>query len=179
MNQPELTTLRVLFLCTRNSARSQIAEAVMSSRLSRQKNPRFEVGSAGSAPGDAVHPLAVEALASFGIDWRGRTPKGYEDVQGQRWDLIITVCDRAKESCPAFPGQPAFAHWGMDDPAGVFGDEATRERAFRDTVTYLSRRIDLLMALRFESLEQSALEMRVQQIATEAPVPRSTTAELH
>jgi protein-tyrosine-phosphatase len=179
MNQPEANKLRVLFLCTRNSARSQIAEAVMMSRLARQNNPRFEVGSAGSAPGDAVHPLAIEALTSFGIDWRGRSPKGYEAVQGQRWDLIITVCDRAREACPSFPGQPAFAHWGMDDPASVFGDTTARERAFRDTVTYLSRRIDLLMSLRFESLERSALELRVEQIATEVPVPRSPIAELH
>jgi arsenate reductase len=122
--------------------------------------------------------LAVQALASFGIDWRGRLPKGIDDVQGHPWDLIITVCDRAKETCPVFPGQPAFAHWGMDDPAEVFGDEAARVRAFRETFTYLSRRIDLLLALRFETLERTALEARVQRIASvDVPVPHRATVE--
>ena len=176
--KPEPAQLRVLFLCTRNSARSQIAEAIMASRLAKDSSPRFQVGSAGSSPGDAVHPLAVQALASFGIDWRARRPKGIDDVQAHPWDLIITVCDRAKETCPVFPGQPAFAHWGMDDPAEVFGDEAARVRAFRETCTYLSRRVDLLLALRFETLERAALEARVQRIANvDVPVPRQATVE--
>lgn len=163
--QPEPRKLRVLFLCTRNAARSQIAEAVMTSRLARQRSPRFEVASAGSAPGDAVHPLAIEALAAAGIDWRGRRPKGLDAVDHERWDLVITVCDRARESCPVFPGRPAFAHWGMDDPSDVVGNHATRLRAFRETVTELSRRIDLLLSLRFEVLERSALQATVSAMA--------------
>lgn len=104
--------LRVLFLCTRNSARSQIAEAVMTNRLSKERNLRFEVGSAGSAPGDVVHPLAIDTLASFGINWRGRLPKGFDALQGQRWDLIITVCDRARESCPFVPWTAGLRAFG-------------------------------------------------------------------
>ena len=118
-----------------------------------------------------MHPDAVEALRVFGIDWSGKIPKAVHDVQDQRWDLIITVCDRAKETCPVVPGQPAFAHWGMDDPAEVEGD-AARARAFKDTLMYLSRRIDLLLALPVESLERRALETLVQQIVDEVPVPR-------
>lgn len=170
--------LRVLFLCTRNAARSQIAEAVMSGKLSRLAPRRFEVASAGAKPADRVHPFAIQALKEYGIDWSGRRPKSIDDLRDQRWDLIITVCDRAKETCPVFPGQPAFAHWGMDDPSDVLGDEASRRRAFRHVVTYLSRRVDLLLALPFERLARQALELQAQAIADQVPVPRQTsTAE--
>jgi len=151
--------LRVLFLCTHNSARSQIAEAL----FARKGGDRFTVASAGSAPARRVHPLAVEALADLRIDWSTRTPKGIDDVKREPWDLIITVCDRARESCPTFPHQPAFAHWSMEDPTEAQG-EAAQRRAFRETITYLSRRIDLLLALPFESLERSALERRARDL---------------
>jgi protein-tyrosine-phosphatase len=120
-----------------------------------------------------VHPLAIEALATYGIEWRGE-PKTIDSVIGQPWDLVITVCDRAKESCPVFPGRPAFAHWGMDDPSEVEGDDSAKRRAFRETLTQLGRRIDLLLALPVERLERVALEKRVQHIAEEAPVPHTT-----
>jgi arsenate reductase len=165
--------LRVLFLCTHNSARSQMAEALLASKAERQAPGRFEVGSAGSAPGTRVHPFAIEALSAYGIDWRGR-PKTIDSVCSQPWDLIITVCDRAKETCPVFPGQPVFAHWGMDDPSDVEGGEDVQRRAFRDALTYLGRRIDLLLALPVERLERISLEKRVQHIADEVPVPRMT-----
>jgi len=166
--------LRVLFLCTHNSARSQIAEALLASKAERLAPGRFEVGSAGSTPGTRVHPLAIDALASYGIHWRGR-PKSIDSVCSQPWDLVITVCDRAKETCPVMPGQPAFAHWGMDDPSELEGEEA-QKRAFRDTMTYLNRRLDLLLALPVERLERMALEKRVRQIADEVPVPRVSPA---
>lgn len=169
--QPDRTVpLRVLFLCTHNAARSQMAEALLASKAARQAPGRFEVGSAGSMPGTRVHPLALEALSAHGIDWRGR-PKTIDSVCSRPWDLIITVCDRAKESCPVFPGRPAFAHWGMDDPSDVEGDEEARRRAFRDVLTHLGHRIDLLLALPVERLERFALEERVQQIAADVPVP--------
>lgn len=164
--------LRVLFLCTHNSARSQMAEALLASKAARLAPGRFEVASAGSIPGTRVHPSAIEALASYGVDWRGR-PKSIDSVCAQPWDLIITVCDRAKETCPVMPGQPAFAHWGMDDPSEVEGEGAQR-RAFRETLSYLSRRIDLLLSLPIERLGRMALEKRVQHIAEEVPVPRTT-----
>jgi protein-tyrosine-phosphatase len=160
--------LRVLFICTRNSARSQIAEAVMTRRLQREKVRRFEVASAGSDPAESVHPLAVDALAEVGIHWGDRRPKGFADVSQTEWDVVVTVCDRARESCPTFSGEPAFAHWGLSDPASVEGDIETRRRAFRATVSHLSRRIDLLLALRFDVLQRDALEFRAQRIHAEA-----------
>lgn len=147
-----------------------MAEALLRWKAERQAPGRFEVGSAGSMPGTTVHPLALEALAAHGIDWRGR-PKTVDSVCGQPWDLIITVCDRAKESCPVFPGRAAFAHWGMDDPSDVRGGEEARRRAFREVLTCLGRRIDLLLALPVERLERIPLEKRVQRIADEIPLP--------
>ncbi len=167
-------TLRVLFLCTHNSARSQIAEAVMARKVERTAFGRFRVASAGSTPGTKVHPMAIEVLKTYGIDWEGR-PKSIDAVRDRPWDLIITVCDRAKETCPTMPGQPAFAHWGMDDPSEALDEEA-RRRAFQMTLTQLARRIDLLLALPVETLERRALETRVQQIAADVPVPRGTPA---
>ncbi|HVB30903.1 MAG TPA: arsenate reductase ArsC [Gemmatimonadaceae bacterium] len=152
--------LAVLFLCTGNSARSQIAEALLTTR----GRGRFRVGSAGTRPAAQVNPGAVQILAEHGIDWTGRRPKTIDEVQHEPWDLVITVCDNAKETCPVFPGHPAFAHWGMPDPADV-ADDVARARAFRDTLLVLGRRIDLLLALPVEKLEQRALELRVGGIA--------------
>ena len=115
-----------------------------------------------------MNPLTVDVLREFGIDWSRRQPKGIDAVMDRQWDLIITVCDQAREACPTFPGRPAFAHWGMPDPAAVVGADDVRRQAFRDTVHYLSRRIDLLLALPLEKLERLALEQRVRGIANEA-----------
>ncbi len=151
---------RVLVLCTGNSARSQIAEAL----LARKGADRFDVVSAGSKPASRVNPFAVRVLAEAGIPWEGKTPKGLEGLDQQRWDFVITVCDRAKEACPIFPGTPILAHWGMPDPAEVEGDDETKLRAFRDTMMVLGRRIDLLLALPIEKLERLTLEMQVRRI---------------
>ena len=151
---------RVLVLCTGNSARSQIAEAL----LARKGADRFEVASAGSKPAARVNPFAVQVLAEAGIPWVGRTPKGLEGLDQQQWDFVITVCDRAKEACPIFPGTPILAHWGMPDPAEVEGDDATKLRAFRETMLVLGRRIDLMMALPIEKLERLTLEREVRGI---------------
>lgn len=168
MTQPDASPLRVLFLCTQNSARSQIAEAL----LRRKGHGRFEVASAGTEPASRVHPLAVEVLAELGIDWSDRRPKSIEAVRGESWDLIITVCDRAREHCPAFPGRPVFAHWGIEDPAATVRGREPR-LAFREALTYLSRRIDLMLALPFEKLEQRAVEERLKAIGRdEEPAPR-------
>ena len=164
-------TLSVLFLCTHNSARSQMAEAIMSRKIDRMTAGRYRVASAGSEPGREVHPMAVRALRQMGIDWSRKQPKSIDAVRKESWDLVITVCDHAKESCPVMPGQPAFAHWGMDDPSDVIGP--TRERAFVETASELARRIDLLLAIPFEELDRRALEREVQQIANE----RSASAQ--
>lgn len=152
--------LSVLFLCTGNSARSQIAEALLATR----GKGRFRVGSAGVHPAAQVNPYAVEILREYGIDWTGRVPKTIDEVIDQPWDFVITVCDRAKESCPILPGQPALAHWGMPDPAEAPGDDGTKRAAFRTTAVTLARRIDLLLALPFESLERKARDERVRRI---------------
>ena len=151
---------RVLILCTGNSARSQIAEAL----LARRGAGRFEVVSAGSKPALRVNPLAVRVLAEAGIPWEGRVPRGLAGFDQEQWDFVITVCDRAREACPIFPGTPILAHWGMPDPAEVEGNDEAKLRAFRDTFVVLARRIDLLLALPIAKLERLALEREVRGI---------------
>jgi arsenate reductase (thioredoxin) len=155
-------TFRVLFLCTGNSARSQIAEKI----LNRKGRGRFVAESAGSQPATHVNQLAVEALERHGYFWTGGGPRGLDGLPEQDWDFVITVCDRAKEACPFFPGQPVIAHWGMPDPAAVMGTDQEKRRAFDDTVLTISRRLDLFLALPIEKLSRLALEHRVREIGT-------------
>jgi protein-tyrosine-phosphatase len=157
----------VLFICTENAARSQIAEAL----LLRKGQGAFQVASAGSRPAARVHPLAIDVLREQGIDWSGRVPKGFDAVSGQAWDMVITLCDRARELCPAFPGEPVYAHWGMPDPCSLPNDAAGRRRAFEETVQYLRQRIDFLRLVPFADLERAALEHRM------AAFNRSGTAD--
>jgi arsenate reductase len=151
---------RVLFLCTGNSARSQIAEAV----LNRKGRGRFRAESAGSSPAAKVNPYAVQTLVESGIDWEGHPPRGLTGLDREPWDFVITVCDRAKEACPVFPGQPILAHWGMPDPAAIEGNEAITRAAFVDALTLISRRVDLLLALPVEKLDRLILEAKIQAI---------------
>src|SRR5881398_739568 len=151
---------RILFLCTGNSARSQMAEAL----LNWKGKDRFEAYSAGSRPAAQVNPLAIATLREHGIPWAGHAPRGIDGLEHEPWDFVVTVCDRAKEACPIFPGQPILAHWGMPDPADVAGDEAAQRQAFEAAFLLLSRRIDLLLALPIEKLERLALEARVRTI---------------
>ena len=88
---------------------------------------------------------------------RGGRPRGLDGLTGQEWDFVITVCDRAKEACPIFPGQPVIAHWGMPDPAAVVGAEEEKRRAFDDTTLTISRRLDLFLALPIDKLSRLAL----------------------
>jgi arsenate reductase (thioredoxin) len=153
----EARPLRLLFLCTGNSARSQMAEAILNAR----GKGRFHAESAGSRPAARVNPFAIDTMRELRVPWAGHAPRGMDGLEREPWDFVITVCDKAKESCPIFPGQPVIAHWGMPDPADVVGDDATKHAAFREAFQLLSRRIDLLLALPFEKLERWALEMRV------------------
>jgi protein-tyrosine-phosphatase len=153
---------RVLFLCTGNSARSQIAEAL----LDWKGKSRFEAHSAGSRPAAQVNPFAIEVLREHGISWAGHAPRSVDGLEREHWDFVVTVCDRAKEACPIFPGQPILAHWGMPDPAEVEGDLSTKQAAFRDAFVLLSRRIDLLVALPLEKLEQLGRQARLRAIGT-------------
>jgi arsenate reductase (thioredoxin) len=136
-------TYRLLFLCTGNSARSQMAEAI----LNAKGEGRFEAASAGSQPVARVNPYALDTLREFAIPWSGHPPRSVAGLEREHWDYVITVCDRAKESCPIFPGKPALAHWSLPDPAEVAGDDAAKRAAFRAAFLELSRRIDLLLAL--------------------------------
>ena len=135
-------TKRLLFVCTGNSARSQMAEAI----LNAKGKGRFAAASAGSRPAAQVNPYALATLREFGIPWSGQLPRGLDGLQDEHWDYVITVCDRAKESCPIFPGRPALAHWSLPDPAEVEGDDVTKRAAFRASFVEISRRIDLLLA---------------------------------
>lgn len=152
--------LRVLFLCTGNSARRQVAEAL----LRHKGGQRYEVASAGVEPARQVHPLAVSALAAYGIDWSDRRSKGLEAVSERAWDVIITTCDRSREACPTFGNRPIYAHWTIPDP--VSAPEDRREAAFADTVQNLARRIDLMVAVRLDLSDREALKKAVQLTET-------------
>ena len=138
------TPLRVLFICTGNSARSQMAEAILR-HLSKSK---IDVVSAGSHPRPEIHPMARQAVQKlFHLDMAGQKPKGFEPYLGQTFDYVISVCDRAAESCPVFPGDPTRIRWSLVDPAEADGPEEERRRAFESTAMDLMRRIRIWMAL--------------------------------
>ena len=151
----------VLFLCTGNSARSLLAEAL----LNRDGEGRFRAYSAGSQPKGEPHPMAITILREQGFDTTGLRSKSWTEFTGPdvpQMDLIITVCDNAAgESCPVWPGKPIAAHWGIEDPAAVEG-EGHRE-AFETALRYLKNRISLLLALRPEALAE--LELRAKLAA--------------
>jgi arsenate reductase len=117
---------RVLVLCTGNSARSQMAEGL----LRELGGGRFEVHSAGTRPG-GVRPEAIEAMREVGIDIGGQRSKSVEEFAGQQFDAVLTVCDNARDNCPAFPGRTERVHWGFEDPAAAVGDWDARLSVFR------------------------------------------------
>jgi protein-tyrosine-phosphatase len=161
--RPFTTPIRVLFLCTGNSARSQIAEAL----LWKKGGSRFVVGSAGASPASEVHPEALAALRRVGIEWATRQLKGFAVVQHQPWDLVITLCDRSREQCAALPGRPVYAHWGVPDPVGMTSEG--RVNPFDDALQLLSWRIDLMLAIQAEQLEQAVIEERLRAIGASQP----------
>jgi arsenate reductase len=150
---------RVLVLCTGNSARSQIAEAI----LATAGGPRIKAASAGSRPAAQVNPWAVAELARHGIEWAGHRPQHIDDVAGQRFELVITVCDNARDACPFFAGAAAQVHWGLPDPAEETEPEAARA-AFARTWEALQVRVERLLALPLESLSPGDLTVRAQAI---------------
>jgi arsenate reductase (thioredoxin) len=141
MANPERTS--VLFLCTHNSARSQMAEGI----LRHLGGDRVEAASAGTEV-TRVHPLALREMAERGIDIRGQRSKHLNELLGERFDAVVTVCDNANESCPLFPGAPERLHWSIPDPSAIEGDETTRQAAFQKAADELMARIrDLLTRL--------------------------------
>lgn len=163
------TPLNVLFLCTGNSARSIIAESVLSA-LGREK---FRAFSAGSHPAGQLHPLALELLESKHLPTEGLRSKDWAEFATEgapQLHFVFTVCDRAAgEACPIWPGQPMTAHWGVPDPAEIEGDEETRRKAFFLTWYYLYNRISLFINLPFDKLDAMALKKRLQEIGQTAP----------
>lgn len=134
--------MRILFLCTHNSARSQMAEA-----LARWLgNGRVEAFSAGTEP-SRVHPDAILAMDALGIDIRRQTSKPVSEFRGQKFDYVVTVCDQAREACPIFTGADAQIHWSLPDPASV-EDPTERAEAFQKTANELRRRIEELVGAR-------------------------------
>ena len=157
---------RVLFLCTGNSARSILAEAL----LNHRGQGRFEAHSAGSHPVGRVNPFALELLRNLGLPAEGLRSKSWDEFAGHGsppLDFVFTVCDTAAgEVCPVWPGQPVTAHWGLPDPAAAGGSDADKARAFRDTCVALDRRISLFTNLPFSGLDALALERSVREIGT-------------
>jgi arsenate reductase len=157
---PAATPCRVLFLCTGNSARSILAEAL----LNHLGRGRFEAHSAGSQPTGRVHPLALATLDALDVPVQAPRSKSWDELAAPDAlpiDIVITVCDNAAgETCPLWPGRPVTAHWGVPDPAAVEGDEATRRTAFLDVALVLKHRIELLLALPaagFDGVDERAL----------------------
>jgi protein-tyrosine-phosphatase len=154
----------VLFLCTANSARSILAEAI----LNKEGRGKFRAYSAGSHPKGAVNPVALKLLQRLGYDTSGLRSKSWHDFAqpgAPEFDFIFTVCDDAAgETCPVWPGKPATAHWGIPDPAAVKGSEAEIGAAFHDAFRMLSRRIAVFTALPFASLDEIALRSKLRGI---------------
>jgi protein-tyrosine-phosphatase len=140
----EKQRLRVLFICTGNSARSQIAEALLR-QLSRG---RIDVFSAGSSPRPEIHPMARLVLQEvYGIDASAQHPKSWDRYLKESFDFIITVCDRAAESCPAFPGDPERIRWSFPDPAEVAGRKEQQRHAFQRTASEMASRLRIWLSL--------------------------------
>jgi len=154
----------VLFLCTGNSARSILAEAI----LNFKGRPTFTAYSAGSHPSGAVRAEALRQLETARIPAPGARSKSWEEFANPgapRLDFVITVCDNAaKEVCPVWPGQPVSAHWGVPDPAAVQGSDEEVARAYRDAFLMLDRRISLFLSLPLASLDSLALKREIDSI---------------
>ena len=159
----------VLFLCTGNSARSILAEAIMN----RVGIGRFKAFSAGSMPKGQVHPVAIDLLKSLNYATEGFRSKSWEEfaVPGAPvMDFVFTVCDNAaNEVCPVWPGQPMSAHWGISDPAAVEGTDAEIHLAFADAYRQLNNRISIFVSLPMKSLDKVALQRRLDEIGRTLP----------
>lgn len=162
----------VLFLCTGNSARSIIAEAI----LDREGHGNFRAFSAGSQPKGAVHPYALDLLRKLNFDVSGFRSKSWNEFAGadkQPLDFVFTVCDNAAgEACPYWPGQAMTAHWGVPDPATATGSEAEIRLAFADTFRMLSNRISIFVSLPLRPLGTLSLQRQLDSIGKSKERPR-------
>ncbi|WP_127522659.1 arsenate reductase ArsC [Mesorhizobium sp. Z1-4] len=160
-------TYNVLFLCTGNSARSIIAEAI----INRVGMSRFKGYSAGSQPKGEVHPYTLDLLKSLNHDIafaRSKDWLEFAEPGAPELDFVFTVCDNAaQEACPVWPGQPLTAHWGVPDPAAAEGSEAEKRFAFSDAYRMLNNRISIFTSLPLASLDRLALQKRLDEIGSE------------
>jgi len=163
-DRPDNKVYNVLFLCTGNSARSIIAEAI----LNRVGQGRFQAFSAGSRPRGRVHPDTVELLRQLHFDVSGLRSKSWSEFAAShapQLDFVFTVCDNAAaETCPVWPGQPMTAHWGVPDPAEAKGSPAEIALAFKDAYRMLNQRIRIFVALPIRSLDRLSLQKRLREI---------------
>ena len=162
-------TYNVLFLCTGNSARSIIAEAL----VNHWGKGRFKGFSAGSFPKSQPNPYALELIARLGLPAEGLRSKSWDEFAkpgAPQMDFVFTVCDQAAaEPCPVWPGQPVSAHWGLPDPAAVEGTEMAKRAAFRQAFHALESRIKIFVSLRLDALDRMALKKEVDRIGTIVP----------
>ncbi|MGN6771921.1 MAG: arsenate reductase ArsC [Rhizobiaceae bacterium] len=162
-------TYNVLFLCTGNSARSILAEAV----LNRVGAGKFKAFSAGSHPKGEVHPFAIQLLKSLNYDISFARSKSWEEFaipDAPKMDFVFTVCDNAaNESCPVWPGQPMTAHWGVPDPAAAEGTDAEKHLAFAEAYRMLNNRISVFAALPMKTSDKLSLQKRLNEIGHELP----------
>jgi len=165
----------VLFLCTGNSARSILAEAI----LRNLGTGRFNAFSAGSQPKGEVHPFALELLQNLKLDTSFARSKSWDEFArpgSPKMDFVFTVCDNAaNESCPVWPGQPMTAHWGIPDPAAAEGTDAEKHLAFADAYRQLSNRILAFLSLPLASIDRMSLQSRLREIG-ELEVSAAATA---
>src|SRR6266849_2840826 len=152
---------RVLFLCTGNSARSVFSEYF----LRKLGGERFEAYSAGANRSGVVNPYTLKVLGErFGIDASDARSRSWQEFEKVEFDFVITVCDKARETCPVWPGQPVIAHWGADDPAAFAGSPEATERSFYDVARILHRRVQLLTSLPLEKLSRLKVEKLTRDI---------------
>lgn len=167
MPDQDAKPFNVLFLCTGNSARSILAEAIMN----QQGRGLFRAYSAGSFPKGEVHPMALDLLQKSGHDIQGLRSKSWDEFSGPdapQMDFVFTVCDNAaNEVCPIWPGQPMTAHWGLPDPAAVEGSEVEQRLAFAETYKMLSNRIRAFTSLPISALDEMTLQHRLNEIGRE------------
>ncbi|MCC7519813.1 MAG: arsenate reductase ArsC [Verrucomicrobiae bacterium] len=157
---------RVLFLCTGNSCRSQIAEGLIN-RLDLNGG-RFEGVSAGTQPAGTVHPLTIQVALELHADLSRHRPKSWEEIRNERFDFVITLCDRARAAAyPSWEGNPVIAHWSFDDPIKCTGTDAEKLAVFRALAKDLLRCIEELIALPVEMLDRDALAQKLDRIGRE------------
>jgi len=163
----------VLFLCTHNTARSIMAEAILRGRA----GDRFNAGSAGVEPGTAIHPMALRVLEQARLPTQGLRPKGWDPFTGPNapaFDFVFTVCDRVSgENCPPWAGQPITADWSVPDPAAFVGPEPVQMARFQEAFRFLDKRIKIFVSLPIGELDRLSLQQKVDEIGRLAPADDS------